>query len=130
MQVKSTNNRKIGLVIVSIIVSIILFRFVFPIFGNLIIIPVSLIVILFIIGFGVGKYFPKGSWIVLIVPTIPWIYYWWTVFESSRISPNAGFALVIGAGGLILYIFVFIGFRFGVWAAKRKDATTKIIISE
>jgi hypothetical protein len=129
MQIKSTNIQKIGFVIVSIILSFILFRFIFPLFGKSIIIPVSLIVILFIIGFGVGKYFPKGSWIILILPAIPWIYYWWTEFAGSR-NPNKGLELVICAAGLILYVFVFIGFRFGVRAAKEKEATTKIIISE
>lgn len=130
MQVKPTNEQNanysrnlIGLIILSIIFFILIFQYISnSIISAMLYFCIKLIVILFIIGYGVGKYFPKVSWKVIILPTIPWIIFWLVVYAEavSRSSNNSAFALIFGVIGLILYIFVFIGKSVGIWAAKGK----------
>jgi hypothetical protein len=84
--------------------------------------------ILISIGFIVGRKFPK-IWKVLILLTIPWIIIVLLLYPN-RMSQNGVNLLGLWGGGLLVYLIVLIGVRLGIWAKKRKDATTKIIISK
>lgn len=84
--------------------------------------------ILISIGFIVGKKFPE-IWTVLILLTIPWIIYLLLLYPN-RMSERGVNALGFWGGGLVVFLIVLIGIRFGIRASKKKDAIIKIIISE